>query len=266
MTRLPQAVENILTSQKASGKPLAVIVAGHNGSGKSTMWYNLLADQFQIPLINADRMMLAILPDALEGKHLPEWAATIRDHDKGWMQVAQKGVDAFAAQAMMKKVPFAIETVFSHWKKSAQGRIESKIDLIHDLQEKGYFVLLLFVGLSSDRLSIARVSTRVANGGHDVLESKLISRFPRTQRAIREAIQVADAAILTDNSRLQKDAFTVCRVQLQGKRVYDCRGEKYEAPCSIRKWLDVVCLSSPDLKLSLFSSLPCSHFVVRAPG
>lgn len=40
-------------------KPLAVIVAGHNGSGKSTMWYDYLVDEIHLPLLNADRMMMS---------------------------------------------------------------------------------------------------------------------------------------------------------------------------------------------------------------
>lgn len=51
------AVGQIVSFQKESGKPLAIILAGHNGSGKSTMWYDHLAPQLQLPLINADRMM-----------------------------------------------------------------------------------------------------------------------------------------------------------------------------------------------------------------
>jgi len=38
MTELAEAVEQVLQTQIASEKPLAIIVAGHNGSGKSTMW------------------------------------------------------------------------------------------------------------------------------------------------------------------------------------------------------------------------------------
>ena len=112
MTTLTKAVESILTAQRKSGKPLAVIIAGHNGSGKSTMWYVDLADKFQFPLVNADRMMLSILPEVQSGQKLPGWASTLRDSDLSWMQVAQKGVEAFVAQAMAHKVPFAMETVF----------------------------------------------------------------------------------------------------------------------------------------------------------
>ena len=38
MTTLGQAVAEVQRAQRRSNKPLAVILAGHNGSGKSTMW------------------------------------------------------------------------------------------------------------------------------------------------------------------------------------------------------------------------------------
>jgi ABC-type uncharacterized transport system ATPase component len=76
-------------------RPLAVILAGHNGSGKSTLWNKHLAESLRMPLVNADRMMLSILPETSEGRRLPGWAVDIRDRNESWMQVAQKGVEAF---------------------------------------------------------------------------------------------------------------------------------------------------------------------------
>jgi len=63
LTALSDAVEDVLRVQQNTGKPLAVVVAGHNGSGKSTMWRLWLSPQIQVPLINADRMMLSVLPE-----------------------------------------------------------------------------------------------------------------------------------------------------------------------------------------------------------
>jgi predicted ATPase len=53
------SLKAIRNAQEKARKPLAIILAGHNGSGKSTLWYEVFADDLQIPLINADRMMLA---------------------------------------------------------------------------------------------------------------------------------------------------------------------------------------------------------------
>lgn len=234
------ALNVVLDAQHVSGKPLAVVVAGHNGSGKSTMWYRSLAETLRIPLINADRMMVSILPDAHEG-FLPDWAAEVRDKDESWMRVAQNGVQAFVAQALVHGVPFAMETVFSHWHENPDGSVDTKVDLIRQMQAAGYFVILLFVGLSSAQVSIGRVATRKAEGGHSVEIAKLINRFGRTQKAIRLAAPVADAAVFLDNSRTKKDAFTVCRVQLGDQERFDLRATRAGAPPEIEAWMTKAC-------------------------
>ena len=217
-----------------------MVLAGHNGSGKSTMWRKRLSRQLQIPLINADRMMLSILPEPGNDGALDEWAQSLRDTDESWMRVAQNGVQAFVGHAMRAKVPFAMETVFSYWEERPDGSILSKIDLIEDMRRAGYFVLLFFVGLTNVDLSILRVLTRVAEHGHDVPTERLIKRFPKTQRAIAAAAKVADATIFTDNSRDIKQAFTVCRVQLGETELYDLRQRSDTVPPAIAEWLSVV--------------------------
>lgn len=241
MTSPASAVESVLSFQEQANKPLAIILAGHNGSGKTTLWYKKgLAGKLQIPLVNADRIMMSVLPEIIPGDRLPQWASDLRDTNTSWMFVARKSVEAFVAGAMAQKVPFAMETVFSHWKILENGSVESKIDLIRQMQRSDYFVLLIFVGLSNVQLSLGRVKTRVQEGGHDVDERKLDQRFPRTQRAIREAISVADAAILIDNSLEASQAFTVCRIQTGTRGLYDCRGRQGNAPPAILEWLNIV--------------------------
>jgi len=240
LTALADAVEQVLDVQRRTGKPLAIVVAGHNGSGKSTMWRQLLSPQIQVPLINADRMMLSILPEPASSGALEDWAQRLRDNDIAWMQVAQNGVQAFVGHAMQAKVPFAMETVFSFWEERADGSVASKLDLIRDMQAAGYFVLLFFVGLKDVSLSVARVQTRVAANGHDVPIDRLLRRFPKTQTAVRHAANVANASILTDNSREQDEAFTVCRVQVGTVEAYDIRSGADAVPPEITAWLDVV--------------------------
>jgi len=240
LTALPDAVSQVLEAQRLTKKPLSIILAGHNGSGKSTMWQKVLSPRIQIPLVNADRLMLAILPEPNSGGALVEWAQELRDHDISWMGVAQNGVQAFVGHAMQAQVPFAMETVFSYWKEQVDGSVLSKLDLIRDMQNAGYFVLLFFVGLTSVELSIARVQTRVAQNGHDVPFDRLLQRFPRTQKAIRYAAGMSNATIFVDNSRDLKDAFAVCRVQLGENEIFDVRGKVAPVPSEIATWLDVV--------------------------
>lgn len=236
-TSIEAAVKTALQKQD---KPLAIVLAGHNGSGKSTLWYEHIADQLRIPLINADRMMLSVLPEADNERRLRPWAQELRDKNTLWMKVAQNGVSAFVAQATGMKVPFAYETVFSHWEEKPDGTVESKIDVIQRLQADGYFVLLMFVGLANVSLSIGRVQTRKAEGGHDVNIKNLIDRFPRTQKAVRAALDVADAAILFDNSRSQALAFTPVQIRNKDKIIFDIRTIMKRKPVAITTWLDVV--------------------------
>jgi predicted ABC-type ATPase len=139
------------------------------------------------------------------------------------------------------KVPFAQETVFSYWEPQPDGTVRSKIDLILNLQKQKYFVLLIFVGLQDEQRSIARVSSRKAAGGHDVEIQRLISCFPRTQKAIAQAVNVADASILVGNSRSPKQAFTVGRIQAKKQVVYDIRSESAGVPREIAAWLSIIC-------------------------
>ena len=133
-TELSGAVDQVLQAQRQTKKPLAVILAGHNGSGKSTMWRKVLAGQLRIPLVNADRMMLSLLPEPNSGNRLEPWAQQLRDTDQGWMKVAQNGVEAFVGHAMQAQVPFAMETVFSYWEEQSDGTVRSKIDRIREMR------------------------------------------------------------------------------------------------------------------------------------
>lgn len=185
-------------------------------------------------------MMLSILPETDSDGFLPDWAQHLRDTDEGWMKVAQDGVLTFVAHAIKAKVPFAMETVFSYWQEQEDGTVLSKLDLIRDMQAAGYFVVLLFVGLANVDLSVLRVQTRVAEGGHGVDLPRLTRRFPKTQLAIRAAANIADASIFADNSRDEKQAFTVCRVQLGEEALFDVRSGGTPVPDAIMEWMNVV--------------------------
>ena len=208
-------------------RPIAFVLAGHNGSGKSTLWYRRLVGELQIPLINADRLTLSILPSADRGQPLPPWAQRFRDNDERWQRLSQEAVEAFVSLVTEKRIPFAVETVFSHWRPRGDGTFESKADLIRSLQQAGYFVVLVFVGLASAHLSVLRVLTRKAQGGHDVPLQKLYERFPRTQRAVGHAAPIADMTIMFDNSRSLRRAFELVRVQRGAEVLFDCRDTRY---------------------------------------
>jgi predicted ABC-type ATPase len=232
-------------SKSAGKKPLAFVLSGHNGSGKSTLWRERLAPVLERPLINADRLISSILPEANADGHLVPWAAALRDGDARWQRLAQDGVQTFLGLIVDQKMSFGFETVFSHWVEHEDGTVESKVDIIKNLQSAGYYVILIFVGLYNVQLSIARVSTRKALGGHTVDEQKLRDRFPRTQKAVGHAVTVADMAIMFDNSFGPDLAFRLVRVQ-KGKKVrFDCRDPSIKGDAKLAvvadHWLSKIC-------------------------
>lgn len=246
MSRPTPTVDRLL-KQALEGQthPSAFVLAGHNGSGKSTLWYERLADKLQLPLVNADRLITSILPPPDRGSNqLPAWAQQLRDEDTRWQTLSQCGVRAFKQLVMNERMPFAFETVFSHWKKLPGGGYESKADDIKEMQAAGYFVVLLFVGLTSVGMSVMRVQTRKQQGGHGVPLDKLQERFPRTQAAVGHAAPLADMTLMFDNSRSPDRAFTLVRAQQKAAVLFDARDPRYRIDADLRAvatpWLNKV--------------------------
>jgi predicted ABC-type ATPase len=159
---------------------LLVFLAGPNGAGKSTFFETYLA-ALGMPFVNADR-----------------FARLLREADPG---VAGEDVDRRAFDEAEKlraafveaELGFCTETVFS-------DTAGAKLTLLRKARQRGFTIFLIFIGLSGPELSIARVAQRVREGGHDVADAKLESRFPRTLKNLAAAIPLVDEAFLFDNS------------------------------------------------------------------
>lgn len=98
-----------------------------------------------------------------------------------------------ADEVARDRVSFVMETVLS----DTQG---AKLAFFAEAQAAGYFLLFIHIRVDNVETSIARVSQRVLNGGHDVPDEKLRSRFPRTQRNVERGLAMADAGLVFDNS------------------------------------------------------------------
>lgn len=90
------------------------------------------------------------------------------------------------------KVSFTFETVMSH---------SSKIDFLKEAKAKGYRTYLYFVTTEDADINVSRVRTRVLQGGHNVDEAKIRTRYTRTMKLLIDAIDVVDRAFLFDNSK-----------------------------------------------------------------
>jgi diguanylate cyclase (GGDEF)-like protein len=156
--------------------PIIVVLAGSNGSGKTTFYSQFIAET-GIPFVNADNIARSLQPSAPEAIGYE----------------AARVADVVRRDLLLRRVSFCMETVFSDPK-------GDKVEFLKDAQSKGYFVCFVFIRLSDVSLSQARVQQRVETGGHDVPDEKLANRFDRTLRNAAAALQFVDLGIVLDNS------------------------------------------------------------------
>jgi predicted ABC-type ATPase len=168
-----------LAARTADG-PLLVVVAGPNGAGKTTFVAEHLAP-LGLPYVNADDIARAL--------RAADPGATRDEVDRRAFREAER-LRAVLTEA---GVSFCTETVFS----DPHG---AKLRFLQAARRRGFVVYLVFVGLESASLSIARVHQRTRQGGHDVPDAKLRARFPRTLANMRAAVPLVDEAFLFDNS------------------------------------------------------------------
>lgn len=106
-------------------------------------------------------------------------------------QVAQLVARFLREQLLALGKRFSFETVFSH---------PSNLDIMKRATAAGYKVYLYFVSTESAEINKFRVSYRVTQGGHDVPEDKIESRYTRSLELLFDAAQIAYRAFFFDNS------------------------------------------------------------------
>lgn len=169
------------------------VLAGGNGSGKSTFYRTSLLARQGVLFLNADLIARSINADS------PETVSY------NAASVAQKIREEFLTQG----ISFCFETVFSH---------PSKIDFIAKAKALGYYVVLIYIHLENSSLNEARVSQRVSEGGHNVPSDKIKSRLPRTIQNVTIAIPLADEVRLLDNSSREHPFRQIALVR-KGRRI-----------------------------------------------
>lgn len=148
-------------------KPEVIVFAGPNGSGKST-FTELLKPP--VDYINADEIKKNLKCTALEAAKL-----------------AEQQREAHVAGLE----DFCFETVLS---------TDRNLKLLQKAKEKGYFVRCYYILTIDPMINVLRVKARVAAGGHDVPEEKIISRYGKTLALIKEVVKVCDICHIYDNS------------------------------------------------------------------
>lgn len=158
-----------------TAQPVLLMIAGPNGSGKSTLTRQLRADGVDLgTYINPDEIATKLLGT---------------DSDKALD--AQRIAEEKRQECLAQRVSFSFETVMSH---------PSKIALLQQARDLGYYAVMFFVSTETPELNVARVRQRVALGGHPVPEDRIVSRYHRTLKLLPNAVVACDRAVLFDNT------------------------------------------------------------------
>lgn len=167
----------------ASRKPMLLCFAGPNGSGKSTITkFFEIAGEYT----NADDVV----------------SSTGMGNEEAAKFVDKKRYDSIKA-----KSDLTFETVLSS---------KYKMDILRKSRDEGYFIKCVFVLTADPNLNVARVESRVMQGGHDVDREKVKTRFYKSLANIKELMSLCDILHVYDNTdtpyriiRKHKDSITI---------------------------------------------------------
>lgn len=159
-------------------KPVLIVIAGPNGSGKTTitsrvLQHDWLEDSLYINPANVAQHMFG------------DW-----NNQEAVLKAAQYCQEQ-REECLKNKHSMIFETVMS---------TDEKINFIQRAKEAGFFIRLFFVGTSSPTINASRIAARVMKGGHDVPISKIISRYAKSIINCGIASQYADRTYVYDNS------------------------------------------------------------------
>ncbi len=168
---------NRLNNQILVKKPELFIIAGPNGSGKTTSAMNLLPDFLQCEeYVNADAIAAGL------SQFRPESVAI----NAGRVMLSR------IQELYRQKKSFSFETTMA----SRHFAI-----LLKNCREAGYSVSIIFLWLQSPVLAVERVAMRVENGGHSIPTDNIIRRYKKgIENLFRLYMPIADNWWLYDNS------------------------------------------------------------------
>ena len=154
-----------------------IIIAGPNGAGKTTFAREYLLKEANCPdFINVDLIAAGLSPF---------------DPDRAAIQAGRIMLSEIERR-VRKRDSFAFETTLS-------GRVYAR--LIPQWRIAGYHVRLIFLSLPTPETAIARVKTRVAQGGHNVSSKVIRRRFVSGSRNFQEFyVHLVDEWWWYDNS------------------------------------------------------------------
>lgn len=164
-------------------KPKLIVIAGPNGSGKTTFTNQVLRHDWS-------EGCFFINPDEIARDVFGDW------NSPAAVMKAVVHAEGLREECLRERKSMLIETVFS---------APDKLDFIRKAKEADFFIRFFFIGTDGPYINAARVTRRVMEGGHEVPISKIISRYNRSIANGAVAMTMVDRAYCYDNSVDDRD-------------------------------------------------------------
>lgn len=164
-------------------RPKLIIIAGPNGSGKTTFTPQMIEHDW------ADGCLF-INPDEIAKNDFGDW-----NSPAAVMKAVVKAQE-LRDECLKTGQSMLIESVFS---------APDKLVFIRQAKEAGFFIRFFFIGTDSPEINAARVTRRVLHGGHEVPIAKIISRYSKSIANASTALQIADRGYVYDNSTTDRN-------------------------------------------------------------
>ena len=177
-------------SNTTSHKPVLIVIAGPNGSGKTSITSQILHHEWVEDSVY-------INPDIIAQEKFGDW------NSKEAIMQSVKYCEELREQCLLNRKSLIFETVLS---------VDDEVDYICRAIEAGFFVRLFFVCTVSPTINAARIAGRVMEGGHDVPITKIISRYQKSLLNCCLASKLVDRTYIYDNSAENKNAILLFRL------------------------------------------------------
>ncbi|MBP3353155.1 MAG: zeta toxin family protein [Bacteroidales bacterium] len=159
-------------------KPELIIIAGPNGSGKTSVTKKFLHHEWA-------EGTLYINPDEIAKEKFGDW-----NSQEAIISSANYCAE-LREKCLSERQSFVFETVMS---------ADDKVDFILRAKKAGFFIRVFFISTVSPTINAARIADRVMKGGHDVPISKVVSRYYKSIENCKTISSIVDRLYIYDNS------------------------------------------------------------------